>query len=153
MLPSLKIYNSGSFHLQSLQVIFILSLVITASTGLVYNYENNMVEQGSTWVFRFTLTGSYSQNSTIRFVFPEGFSSNKVQCNITGIVDSTMETRVFPQGNIYDCLNVKATLSGQQNIILSGVVNPPYEMQMEGLQVQIIQPNNLVILEKVDITN
>ena len=101
-----------------------------ASTGLVYNYENNLVEQGSTWVFRFTLAGTYSQNSTIRFVFPEGFSSSKVQCNITGIVDSTMQTRVFPQGNIYDCLNVKASLSGSQNIILSGVVNPQYEMQM-----------------------
>lgn len=85
-----------------------------------------MVEQGSTWVFKFTLAGSYSQNSTIRFVFPEGFTSNKIQCNITGIVDSTMQTRVFPQQNIYDCLNVKATLSGSQNIILSGIVNPKF---------------------------
>lgn len=101
-----------------------------SSTGLVYNYENNLVEQGSTWVFRFTLAGTYPQNSTIRFVFPEGFSSNKIQCNITGIVDSTMQTRVFPQANIYDCLNVKASLLGSQNIILSGVVNPQYEMQM-----------------------
>ncbi len=41
-----------------------------------------------------------------------------------------MQTRVFPQSNIYDCLNVKASLSGHQNIILSGVVNPKYEMQM-----------------------
>ena len=64
-----------------------------------------------------------------------------------------MQTRVFPQMNIYDCLNVKATLSGTQNIILSGIVNPKYEMQMQGLQVQIIQPNNLVILEKISITN
>jgi hypothetical protein len=41
-----------------------------------------------------------------------------------------MQTRVFPQLNIYDCLNVKATLTGSQNIILSGIVNPKYEMQM-----------------------
>ena len=124
MLSSLKIYSSESYHLQVLQVILFSIQVILASTGLVYNYENNLVEQGSTWVFRFTLAGNYPQNSTIRFVFPDGFSSNKVQCNITGIVDSTMQTRVFPQGNIYDCLNVKGSLSGSQNIILSGVVNP-----------------------------
>lgn len=97
-------------------------------------------------MFRFNLVGTYGQNSTIRFVFPDGFRSSKVQCNITGIVDSTMDTRVFPQANIYDCLNVKGNLTGSQNIILSGVVNPQYEMQMTGLQVQIIQPNNLVIL-------
>jgi hypothetical protein len=86
-------------------------------------------------------------------VFPDGFSSNKVQCNITGIIDSTLQTRVFPQRNIFECLNVKASLSGYQNIILSGIVNPKYEMQMQGLQVQIIQPNNLVVLEKISITN
>jgi hypothetical protein len=56
-----------------------------------------------------------------------------------------MKTRVFPQLNIYDCLNVKASLSGFQNIILSGIVNPKYSMQMEGLKVQIIQPNNLIV--------
>jgi hypothetical protein len=37
-----------------------------------------------------------------------------------------MQTRVFPQLNIFDCLNVKSTLSGYQNIILSGIVNPDY---------------------------
>lgn len=64
-----------------------------------------------------------------------------------------MKTRVFPQLNIYDCLNVKASLTGSQNIILSGIVNPSYSMQMEGLKVQIIQPNNLVVQEIIDIDN
>lgn len=117
-------------NLQFGKLPFTQASIISTAIGQVYNYENDLIEQGSTWVFRFTLTGSYGQNSTIRFVFPEGFTSNKVQCNITGIVDSSMQTRVFPQLNIYDCLNVKASLTGYQNIILSGVVNPKYEMQM-----------------------
>jgi hypothetical protein len=150
-LRSQKALNLASFLSLRLQVINLYILVIASTTGQVFNFENNLIEQGSTWVFRFTLAGSYGQNSTIRFVFPEGFNSNKVQCNITGIIDSTLQTRVFPQRNIFECLNVKASLSGFQNIILSGVVNPPYEMQMQGLQVQIIQPNNLVILEKISI--
>jgi len=70
MLQLLKIYNSENYHLLKLQVWFNIILVISASTGSVYNYENNLIEQGSTWVFRFTLAGSYGQNSTIRFVFP-----------------------------------------------------------------------------------
>jgi hypothetical protein len=142
----LKIYNLVNYLLQKHQVNYIFNpLVINFIAGKVYNYENVLVEQGSTWVFRFTLLGNYSENSTVRFIFPEGFTSNKVQCNITGIIDSQMKTRVFPQLNIYDCLNVRASLSGSQNIILSGVVNPNYRMQMEGLKVHIIQPNNLVV--------
>jgi hypothetical protein len=78
-------------------------------------------------------------------VFPDGFNSNKIQCNISGIVDSTMKTRVFPQGNIYDCMNINAPLSGSQFVVLSGVVNPNFQMQMTGLKVQILQPNNLVV--------
>ncbi len=113
--------------------------------GTVFNYQNTIVEQGSTWIFNFTLAGSYDVNSTVRFVFPEGFSSNKVLCNISGIVDSTMKTRVFPQGNIYDCLNINAPLSGAQFVVLSGIVNPNFQMQMAGLEVQILQPNNLVV--------
>lgn len=74
-----------------------------------------------------------------------------VQCNITGVVNSNMQTRVFPQGNIYDCLNVNASLSGYQNIILSGLVNPNFQMQMAGLQVHIIQPNNLIVEEIIAI--
>jgi hypothetical protein len=56
-----------------------------------------------------------------------------------------MKTRVFPQGNIYDCLNINAPLSGAQFVVLSGIVNPNFQMQMAGLEVQILQPNNLVV--------
>lgn len=86
-------------------------------------------------------------------MFPDGFTSNKVQCNISGIVDSTTKTRVFPQGNIYDCLNINAVLSGFQFIVLSGIVNPNFQVQMANLKVHVLQPNNLVVKEIVDIDN
>ena len=74
----------------------------------VFNYENRLIEQGSSWVFNFTLSKDYPVNSTIRFVFPEGFSSYKVQCNISGIVDARLRTRVFPNKHVYDCLNINS---------------------------------------------
>jgi hypothetical protein len=135
-----------------LQVLILNNLVSSAS-GIVYNYQNTLVEQGSTWIFNFTLAGSYESNSTIRFIFPDGFSSNKIQCNISGVTDSSIKTRVFPQGNIYDCLNINTPLSGSQFIVLSGIVNPNFQMTMTGLKVQILQPNGLVVKEIVGITN
>jgi hypothetical protein len=125
----------------------------TTTPGKVFNYRNKLVEQGSTWVFRFTLDGTYPVGSTVRFIYPEGFTSNKIQCEIEGATDSNMKTRVFPQLNVFDCLNVKKILSGAQSIRVSGVVNPNFSMQMEGLQVHIIQPNNKVVKEIVDIDN
>ena len=99
----------------------------------VNNYENRLIEQGSSWAFDFTLSKIYPWNTTIRFVFPEGFSSSKVQCNITGIVDSNLQTRVFPNGHVYDCLNVKSRIVENQRILLSGVVNPDYEMLVDDI--------------------
>ena len=49
--------------------------------------------------------------------------------------------------NVYDCLNIKGKLSGTQKIIISGVVNPDYEMTISDIEVHILQPNNKVVLE------
>jgi hypothetical protein len=94
--------------------------------GTVNNYQNTYIEQGSSWSFNFSLVGSYSSNSSLRFTFPEGFTSNKVQCNVSGNVDPNLQTRVFPAQNVYDCLNLQQALSGNILVILSGIVNPNY---------------------------
>ena len=62
----------------------------TTSGGLVKNKLNTYIEQGSSYRFLFTPSKSYPANSTLRFIFPEGFSSNRVQCNVSGIVDRRM---------------------------------------------------------------
>lgn len=80
----------------------------------------------------------------MRFIFPDGFTSAKVQCNISGIFDPALETRVFPQQNVYDCLNIKNTLAINQNVIISGVINPNYELTASGFTVMILQPNSIV---------
>ena len=113
---------------------------------LVYNYENTLIEQGSSWVFEFTLSRTYPSGTTIRLVFPEGFSSHKVQCNITNIIDTDLRTRTFPKLNVYDCLNIQSELSGSQKILLSGIVNPDYEIQVDNIELHVLQPNNRVIL-------
>jgi hypothetical protein len=82
-------------------------------------------------------------------VFPVGFSSKKVQCNITNIIDTKLKTRTFPRKNVFDCLNVDYVLQGTQKLILSGLVNPDYEMLVDGIEIHILQPNSLVVLEKI----
>ena len=52
------------------------------------------------------LSKTYPKDTTIRVVFPEGFTSHRVLCNITGITDPSLKTRVFPKLNVYDCLNI-----------------------------------------------
>jgi len=86
-------------------------LAMTAG-GIVTNLVNSFIEQGSSWGFKFTLSGSYPSNSTLRFIFPEGFISNKIQCNVSGNVGTDMRTRVFPNRHVYDCLNLNQQLSG-----------------------------------------
>jgi hypothetical protein len=83
---------------------------------------------GSSWVFTFTLSKIYPINSTIRFIFPEGFSTLQVQCNITGVSDPSQQTRVFPNGRVYDCLNIKSQIATSQKVIVSGIINPNYAM-------------------------
>ena len=99
---------------------------IATSGGTFTNQLNTYIEQGSSWAFTFTPSTTYAINSTLRFVFPEGFVSNKIQCNVSGVVDPNMRTRVFPSQNIYDCLNLQQALSGSIKVILSGLVNPNY---------------------------
>ena len=115
----------------------------------VNNYENRLIEQGSSWSFEFTLSKSYPADSTIRFVFPEGFSSSKIQCNITGIVDEDLKTRVFPNKHVYDCLNIKSQITPQQKVLISGVVNPDYSMLVDDIEMHLLQPNSRVVLEKI----
>ncbi len=113
---------------------------------IVNNYLNTLVEMGSSWVFNFTLSKSYPANTTIRFIFPEGFSTLKIQCNITGISDAAQQTRVFPNGRVYDCLNIKSTIVTSLSVIVSGVINPNYAMTVSGIEAHILQPNSIVVL-------
>lgn len=99
---------------------------IVTTGGTFSNTLNKYIEQGSSWIFTFTPSTTYSYTSSLRFIFPPGFSSNKVQCNVSGVVDPNMQTRVFPSQNVYDCLNLAHSLSGSINVILSGLVNPNY---------------------------
>ncbi len=112
----------------------------------VNNFENVLVEMGSSWVFQFTLSKSYPTNTSIRFIFPEGFSTVKIQCNITGVSDSSQQTRVFPNGRVYDCLNVKSNILTTQKIIVSGIINPNYELTVNSIQAHVLQPNSVVVL-------
>lgn len=120
---------------------------ITTTGGTYANQPNTYIEQGSSWAFKFTPSKTYEASSSLRFIFPEGFISNKVQCNVSGIIDPNMQTRVFPSQHIYDCLNLKQAISGSITVILSGLVNPTYELTVSGVQVHILQPNNLVVRE------
>lgn len=88
---------------------------------------------GSSWVFNFVLSKTYPVNSTIRFIFPPGFSTLKIQCNITGVSDIAQQTRVFPNGRVYDCLNIKSSIIASQKVIVSGVINPNYAMTVTGI--------------------
>ena len=157
--------TSSSFQVQTL----FQSVVVTSNTdfgrtpltpapvvtagGTFSNSLNKYIEQGSSWIFTFTPSVTYNSTSSLRFIFPPGFSSNKVQCNVSGVVDPNMQTRVFPNQNIYDCLNLAHSLSGSINVILSGLVNPNYEMTISGVQVHILQPNNLIVQEIITSTS
>ena len=124
------------------------------TTGsIVSNALNTFIEQGSSWAFNFTLAGTYPSNSTLRFIFPEGFLSNKVQCNVSGNVDPEMKTRVFPNKYVYDCLNLQQSLSGNIMVILSGLVNPNFETSASAFEVHVLQPNNLIVQEIVSSTS
>lgn len=112
------------------------------------NFVNRYIEQGSSWNFNFTLSKSYT-NATVRFIFPQNFLSNKIQCNVSGVVDPNMKTRVFPSQNVYDCLNLQQPLGGNVAIVLSGVVNPNYQMTASGFQVHIMEPNSVIASEIV----
>ena len=70
-----------------------------------------------------------------------------MQCNVSGVVDPQMQTRVFPNQNVYDCLNLQQPLNGSLSVILSGLVNPNYQVTSSGFQVHILQPNNLIVQE------
>ena len=112
----------------------------------MFNYDNLLVDQGSSWVFRFTPSTAYPAATTLRFVFPEGFSSSKVQCDIAGITDPNMRTRGFPNKHVFDCLNINAAMSGPQEVILSGVINPGYRLSVDSIELHILQPNNRISL-------
>ncbi len=107
-----------------------------------------MIEQGSSWIFKFRPSASYSSNSSLRFLFPSGFTTNKIVCNVTGLFNSIITERVLPSANIYDCLNVEMPITAGQElrVTVSGVVNPNFETTATGFKVQILQGNGVIIL-------
>jgi hypothetical protein len=129
------------------QVNIHINLAIS-SVGTVQNYQNTFIEQGSSWIFNFQTSNAYQSNSSLRFIFPKGFMSNKIQCNVSGMFNSIVQTRVLPNGNIYDCLNINTTISSgtSLNVIVSGVVNPRWSLLASGFKVQVLQANGIVIL-------
>lgn len=36
-----------------------------------------------------------------------------------------------------------------QQVLISGIVNPDYELTIDGIEVHVLQPNNKVVLEKI----
>lgn len=66
---------------------------------------------------------------------------------MSGNVDPNLKTRVFPNQNVYDCLNLQQPLSGNILVILSGIVNPNYQMTSSGFQIHVLQPNNVIVSE------
>lgn len=100
----------------------------TSSIGTVTNAFNTLIDQGSSWIFTFTPSNSYAANSSLRFIFPSGFSTNKIVCNVTGLFNSIVTERVLPSGNIYDCLNINKAIpaSVEQRVFISGIVNPKF---------------------------
>ena len=97
-------------------------------------------------MFRFTPSTAYPASTSLRFIFPSGFSSSKVQCKIAGISDPKMRTRSFPNKHVFDCLNINAGMSGPQEVIVSGVINPGYRLSVDSIQLHILQPNNRISL-------
>lgn len=63
--------------------------------------------------------------------------------------DVSQQTRVFPNGRVYDCLNIKSSILASQKVIVSGVINPNYELAVSAIEAHILQPNSMVVLEKV----
>jgi hypothetical protein len=125
-----------------------------SSTGTVANAFNTLIEQGSSWIFSFTPAQAYPANSSLRFLFPTGFSTNQVVCNVTGLFNQVVDTRVLPGGNVYDCLNVNMALPAgtAQKVVISGVVNPNFEMTASSFKVQVLQGNGVVALETISVT-
>jgi hypothetical protein len=80
---------------------------VTTPGGTVRNQLNVYIEQGASYTFTFTPSKTYPIQSSLRFIFPEGFASNQIQCNVSGVVDTSMQTRVLPGEYVYDCLNLK----------------------------------------------
>lgn len=126
----------------------------TSSVGTVQNAFNTLIEQGSSWIFSFTPSQAYPANSSLRFIFPTGFQTNQITCNVTGLYNQMVDTRVLPGGNIYDCLNVNMAMAAgtAQRVVVSGVVNPNFEMTATNFKVQVLQGNGVVALETISVT-
>lgn len=44
-------------------------------------------------------------------------------------------------------------MSGAQEVILSGVVNPNYKMSVDSIELHIMQPNSLIIMERIKMSS
>jgi len=64
-----------------------------------------------------------------------------------------MRTRVFPNQHVYDCLNLQEQLNGTIRVVLSGIVNPDYEVAATGFRILVLQPNSLIAEEVVSSTS
>ena len=130
-------------------------LAAPTTFATINNYENLLIDQGSSWTIEFTLAQSYPINSTLRFIFPQGFQSLQIQCSVEGLSDTTIRTRILPQLNVYDCLNLNKVLAGSQKVVLSGLVNPDHEMSLGpgDIEIHVLRPNNRVVVEIIPMSS
>jgi hypothetical protein len=68
------------------------------------------VGQGSTYQFTFQLNTQYPINSTMRFNFPSGFTSNNPLCKVSGVYNQFITTYVLANNRSVECQQINKTL-------------------------------------------
>ncbi|EAR88803.2 hypothetical protein TTHERM_00262990 (macronuclear) [Tetrahymena thermophila SB210] len=115
----------------------------------IFRLSNSRIREGSSWEFSFTPSQSYPAGCSLRFTFPEGYTSKQALCDVQGLAGQNPNTLLLFNQRIVTCQNVNKDLNGPQVVKIINMVNPSFSSIMQGFKIEILEGLSSIVLESV----
>lgn len=124
----------------------------TLASGSVVIDTNSKIREGSTLKFTFRTAADYAAGNSIRFTFPEGFTSSRAMCDVLLLVGAAPQSIVLHNSRIVTCKSVAKTLltPDTQVVRIVNMVNPGYSGTFNGFKIEIMDSDSSIVLEKIE---
>ncbi|KAL4505423.1 hypothetical protein ABPG72_002485 [Tetrahymena utriculariae] len=115
----------------------------------IFRLSNSRIREGSSWEFSFTPSKAYPAGCSLRFTFPEGYTSKQALCDVQGLAGQNPSTLLLFNQRIVTCQNVNKDLQGPQVVKIINMVNPSFSSIMQGFKIEILEGLSSIVLESV----
>ena len=112
--------------------------------------QSNVINEVSSFVFKFDVPTTVKLGNTVRFWFPPGFTSKQPFCSVKGLVGSTPVASVSYDNRRVVCSKIFKDLGAGEEFTITGVANPPFSGTIQGFVVEVLGEVSSTVLYRAE---